>query len=38
VFDEAAITAVKQYVFKPGIKNGDAVHVIVSAPMTFVIR
>lgn len=35
VFDEAAIQAVEQYRFKPGIKDGEAVDVRVNLPIRF---
>jgi len=38
VFDEATIEAIKQYTFKPGIKNGEAVDVIVHVPMRYELR
>jgi TonB family protein len=36
--DEAAVTAMKKWRFKPGTKNGKAVDVVVDVEMTFTLR
>jgi bla regulator protein BlaR1 len=35
IFDASALAAIDQYRFKPGMKNGETVDVMVTAPMAF---
>lgn len=38
VFDQAAIDAIEQHIFKPATKDGEAVDCIVNAPMEFLLK
>jgi protein TonB len=37
-FEEAALTAIARYKFRPAIKDGEAVDCIVRLPITFDLR